>query len=183
MQIRISALLLLLVSTLGHAQNGGFVQGSFDTGTYSMTSENADHAAYGFDVRMGTFSRAWRDFYRYVGIGAERYYLANPKSIGTPKDGFDPQTRNEISSVFLMGGISLNTPISPFVEIGGHLADWSNGELAQAGHTGRNGFVRAGLDIKSRDDVWLQIYYKLTSLEEVPVKKMVTAGLSVGFGF
>lgn len=183
MQIRISALLLLLGSTLAHAKSGGFVQGSFDTGTYSMSSESADHAAYGFDVRMGTFSRAWRDFYRYVGIGAQRYYLANPGSVGASKNGFDPQAKNEISSVFLMGGIALNTPISPFVEIGGHLADWANGELAQAGHTGRNGFVRAGLDIKSRDDFWLQIYYKYTSLEEVPVKKMVTAGLSVGVAF
>lgn len=183
MQIRIIAFLLLIGSAVSHAQNGGFVQGSFDTGTYNMRGENADHAAYGFDVRMGTFSRAWRDFYRYVGIGAERYYLANPASVGEPDNGFDPQAANELTSVFLFGGISLNTPISPFVEIGGHLADWVNGELAQAGHTGRNGFVKAGLDIKSRDDAWLQIYFKLTTLEEVPVKKMPTAGLAIGFAF
>ena len=50
---------------------------------------------------MGTFSRAWRDFTRYVGMGAERYYLANPGSVGEPDNGLIRKLKRTDLGIFI----------------------------------------------------------------------------------
>lgn len=175
---------LLLAFNAEAARNGFFTQLSAETGTYKIRGESKTTPALGVDFRMGAHSRAWRDFYRYVGVGGSVYKLDSPDDITLDDDHFNTDQSNTYGNVFAFGGIALNAAASPFLELGLNGAEWLNGHYVDEGKTGQNGFFKAGVDMKSRNGGWFQIFYKLSTTQDVgPIRKIVTTGVTGGWAF
>lgn len=185
--VRVIAILMvagLAVNTQALGRNGVFSQLSGETGTYQIRGEEKTTPAQGIDARLGSHSTAWRDFYRYVGVGVAVYNLDSPNDFELDDAHFNSHQANTYSNLFAFGGIALNTPASPFVEVGIHGVEWLNGNYVDEGRTGQNGFFKAGVDIKSQTGGWLQIFYKVSTTQDVgPIRKMVTTGVTGGWAF
>lgn len=180
----IAAFVVTVLAFNAEARNGLFTQVSGETGTYQVRGEEKTTPALGADFRVGAHSRAWRDFYRYVGFGASVYKLDAPNDIELNEEHFNNHKSNTYGNVFAFGGIALNSLASPFLEVGLNGAEWLNGHYVDEGKTGQNGFVKAGVDVKSRNGGWLQIFYKVSTTQDVgPIRKMVTTGLTGGWSF
>lgn len=181
---QIIALIALTGAMSAHAQNGLFTQVSGETGTYQIKGDGKTTPVLGVDVRLGTHSRAWRDFYRYVGFGASTYKLDAPHDINLDSEHFNSDQSNSYSNAFAFGGIAFNSLASPFLEVGLNGLEWINGHYVDEGRTGQNGFFKAGVDMKSRGGSWLQIFYKVSTTQDVgPLRKMVTTGVTGGWAF
>ena len=182
--IVLMAIALSSTAMASYRQSGLFMQMSGETGTYRIKGESKTNPALGVDLRLGTHSRAWRDFYRYVGVGASLYRLDAPNDIDVDSSDFDSDESNSYANVFAFGGIALNAPLSPFVELGLNGAQWLNGEYADEPNIGQNGFFKVGLDLKSRSGGWLQIFYKVSTTQDVgPLEKITTTGVTGGWAF
>ncbi len=168
----------------GVGGSGGFVQLSLETGTHQVLDQSKKIPAWGLDGRLGSYSKAWRDFYRYVGVGGSLYQLdaSNDGSVDTSE--FNGTESNSYATVFVFGGIALNAPVSPFIEVGLNGAEWINGHYVDESTFMQNGFVKGGLDLKSRNGTWLQIFYKLNTTQDVAMlEKIVTTGVTAGMAF